>query len=228
MNEQINFLRFFFDSGKFTESSSITESILDFLPSLVYVYDTSSGRIIYSNSAFKSYVSYSKEVFQDINQLVFEEDRELYARETSIFKDLMVKETHHFNCRFNCAGQSYRYFKTFGTLLKEDAKGNTSLILFIAQDITDQMKSEEENEAKNRLFDETEELLQFGSWNWDPNTHEITWTPGMYRLFGYTKEEVGENVTIDFLLAHVLPEYQSLLQQIIRDGASEKNGFEIE
>jgi signal transduction histidine kinase len=102
------------------------------------------------------------------------------------------------------------------------------LILFIAHDITDQLKSKEEIETTRELLDETEELLQFGSWAWDLTTDTVSWTSGLYALLGYRPGEVESTTDLDCYLRHVLDEYQQPFQDVIHHALQEKTDFSYE
>lgn len=90
------------------------------------------------------------------------------------------------------------------------------------------LKSKEETEITRELQRETEDLLQFGSWEWDVSTHSVTWTSGLYSLLGYTREELTDRIDFDFYLSHVLEEYGQFLREMIEIALREKSDFDFE
>lgn len=94
--------------------------------------------------------------------------------------------------------------------------------------ITDDLKSKEEIETTRELLDETEELLQFGSWAWEISTHTVTWTSGLYSLLEYTPEEVAGRVGFDFYLSHILDEYSQSFRELIENALNAKTDFSYE
>lgn len=88
------------------------------------------------------------------------------------------------------------------------------------------MKTTEEIEAKNVLFDETEQLLQFGTWSYDVKTMDTVWTSGVTDLLGYSQEEMPGKMNREFFMSHVLPEFRSEINKLL-DGVDKKN-FEVE
>src|SRR5690606_8008412 len=78
------------------------------------------------------------------------------------------------------------------------------------------------------LLDETEELLQFGSWTWDAHTGSVSWTPGLRTMLEYTAEEVAGNASLEFFFAHVSDYSRHGLQEAIAHAISNKTGFSHE
>ncbi|MEX1240480.1 MAG: ATP-binding protein [Cyclobacteriaceae bacterium] len=120
------------------------------------------------------------------------------------------------------------YLNVFFQHNKRYYNGHAQLILFVAQDITEELKSKEEIETTRELLDETEELLQFGSWAWDISTNTVTWTSGLYSLLGYTRREVAGRIGFDFYSSHLLDEYTQSFQDLITTALKEKTDFSYE
>lgn len=90
------------------------------------------------------------------------------------------------------------------------------------------MKSKEELDTTRELLAETEELLQFGSWAWDIATHSVKWTPGLYSLLEYEREDVEDRIGLDFYLSHVLEEYSQAFRETIEGALEDKKDFVFE
>lgn len=98
----------------------------------------------------------------------------------------------------------------------------------MANDITEDFKDKEEFETTRELLDETEELLQFGSWAWELSTNIVTWTPGLYSLLEYSCKEVEGRIGLNFYLSHVLDEYRQTFEDILSTAMKEKADFSYE
>lgn len=112
-------------------------------------------------------------------------------------------------------------------------KGNvvqleTLPMLFVAHDTTDELMTKEEIDTTRELLDETEELLQFGSWTWEISTNIVSWTPGLYTLLEYSRGELEGRIGLSFYLEHVLEEYQASFHDILEDALKQKNDFAYE
>ena len=109
----------------------------------------------------------------------------LVQKELDKFNNLTDDDTYSYNSRFIHKQGDWKYFRTQGTVLRRNNNGNPASLLFIAQDITDQLQTEEEASAAKDLLSETETLLHFGTWTWDISLHKVIWSNGLYNLLGY-------------------------------------------
>lgn len=215
----VDYLKHLFDSGENT--SSFNEKIGDFFPGLIYVYDVDGAKVKYINRKLTDILGYSYDDFkasdESLFHLVFKEDVERVKEELEKFVSLKDNESYSYDSRLNRKEGSWRYFKTYGTVLRRKDDGKAASILFLAQDITDEIKSEEEVKATKELFEETEHLLQFGTWNWHLESNQIEWTKGLYDILEYKPSEI-EKVTPEFYMNHVSPESKTEFQKFIDEG----------
>lgn len=233
MNEKINFLKFFMEHNKDADTASLTEKIPDFFPALVFIYDVENKKLSYTNNRSVEYfrsiangVQYEECDF--ILNFVYHEDVPAAQHELQKIWSLEDNKTINFTCRFNHQQEVFHYFKVSGSVLYKTLDGKPGAILFIAQDINDEVKKNEEAEARELLYKETEELLQYGSWNWHIKTNCVTWTDGLCRILGYQQGEISHAISNEFFMDHVLPEYHSLLQNAIRECLENKTNFDVE
>lgn len=75
------------------------------------------------------------------------------------------------------------------------------------------------------LFNDTEELLQFGTWQWDVATDKISWSEGMYRIMGYDRDAAPQ-LSDEFYLSHVHPTDAEELRHIRSNAIATKTPFE--
>lgn len=227
MSGLIDHLKLLQEAGDNIES--FHEKIGDFFPAIVYVYDVNKRNISFVNRRLPDILGYSFEDVSELPESLFSlvppEDSELVNQELLNLAALADNDCHSYHSRLNHREGSWRYFRTTGRILKRDEAGKASSVLCIAQDITDQLKTEEEITTTRELFEETENLLQFGSWSLEPNTRAIQCTSGLYHLLECRKEEPAIT-NLDFYLQHVSEEYRGIFSEII-SGAI-KYGLEFE
>src|SRR5437868_3806012 len=121
MNDKVNFLKFFFEQGKYSEDTVPHSKIADLFPALVYIYDAETGRLSYGNRKFLDFfhIDIDNKVQENvIDNIVFNEDLAFVKTEIEKFHLLREEETHCFNCRFNHTSEEWRHFKTSGTVLR--------------------------------------------------------------------------------------------------------------
>lgn len=75
------------------------------------------------------------------------------------------------------------------------------------------------------LMNDTEELLQFGTWQWDVATDKITWSEGMYRIMGYDPRNAPQ-LSDEFYLSHVHPHDAEEFRHIRSNAIATKTPFE--
>ena len=229
MTDKINYLKLLFESGENVES--FNQKINDFFPALIYVYDPTNRKVRYINNHLTQTLGFSYEELSAsedaLMSLIFKDDVELVKTELEKFNSIKDDESLAYGCRLNHKEGSWRYFKTLGTVLRRDDGGKAASLLFIAQDITDQLKSKEETLALRELFSETEDMLQFGSWNWDEKTGKGEWTSGVYKIFEYDPSEVT-SITRDFYRKHISEEDLKRYDEAVETARAGKTSFELE
>lgn len=231
MNEKINYLNVFFKSEQNDRLSLIqSDKLVDHLPVLIFIYDPDSREIKYGNGKFRELTGY----FQDLGEggpgmasVMHPEDA---LRLATIFNVLSVDRSRLPQCKVRMIDSCghYHYHQLHANLLSESEAGQPNLILFVAHDISEALKTKEEIETTRELLDETEELLQFGSWAWDISTNTVTWTSGLYSLLGYNREEVAGRIGLDFYLDHLPEEYAQPFQEMIRNALKDRTDFSYE
>jgi PAS domain S-box-containing protein len=210
INQEINPLKLLFQST--TGNDGIPEKITDFFPAIVYIYDVSSKKLKYINRKITEMLGYTyhdvKAWEDDLMRIVHKEDVDLVRKELEKFHSLHDDESYSYNARLSHKAGGWKYFRTQGTILYRDRKGNASSLLLIAQDITSEVETGSKFKRIEELFNDTQEVLKFGVWEWDVQENKIIWSNGLYRLLGYdpVTEKDQLNITPQFYLHHIIEE----------------------
>lgn len=222
-------LRNILSSGDYNDEFLL--QVTDLFPALIYVFDADKRKLRYINRRVTDLLGYAWEDVttwdNDLNKIIFQEDQDLVSQELEKYYQLEGTNSHSYNCRMNHKAGSYRYFKTIGTVLRRNEKGAPASMLFMAQDITEQMKVEEEKIAARKLMEETEEMLQFGVWSWDKATGKTEWSNGMYALMGYDREELPE-IEENFFLSHICPHEKQEIRQKIKEAIAAGKEYRLD
>lgn len=196
---------------------------VNFFPGMVFSYDPETDRVSCLNEKLKD-LGYSLDEFQHLTNgfadLVHSDDLEKVEGLLTASALLAEGESTTFTARFVHRDGSTRWLKNHCT------KSN-QFVMVVSENITDQIKFEEEARAARLLFDETEKLLQFGSWSWSPNSDKLDWTEGMFALLDCHEVNTG-TVTVAVFLSHVLPDHSEHVESTLREAAENKKPFEIE
>lgn len=208
INQEINPLKLLFQSNSVHDG--LPEKITDFLPAIVYVYDADAHKLKYINNKLTDMLGYSYNDVQtwdsDLMCMVHKDDQENVKLELQKFNALKDDESYSYNSRLTQKVGPWKYFRTLGTVLNRDTKGRAASILFIAQDITEEIESGNQFKRIDELFNDTQELLRFGVYEWNVAENKITWSNGLYRILGYDPklEKDSLHITPEFYLQHVM------------------------
>ena len=91
-------------------------------------------------------------------------------------------------------------------------------VLIQSLDVTEHVRAEaalRESEARLRL---AQEAAKAGTWEWDLETGENTWSPELWRLYDY--EPAGREASYDTWLESILPEDRAQAAAIVGDAAT--------
>jgi PAS domain S-box-containing protein len=98
-------------------------------------------------------------------------------------------------------------------------------------DISKRKELEARQTIRDRMFQEAELAMHFGSWTWDISkaTQEpIDWTAGMYQLLGYDNASALDAVSYATFRNHVHPDDQVLVDSFIEEALQNRQPFVIE
>lgn len=204
----------------------------DFFPYIIYVLEGEEKRIRVVNKArVKDYLGYTSEEIETWNsnffQMIFKDDLDMVMSEIEKYDALEDDHDHAYQCRLNHREGDWRYFRTRGSVLKRDDGGKPKSWIFVAEDITDKTKTQEDIHALQTLVDDTEELLLYGSWSWDLKIDKMYWTNGIYHLLGYEKEDVEPTISSEFYFKHIHPEDLYLVKSVIQRAIDNNSDFDV-
>jgi PAS domain S-box-containing protein len=223
MNQSIQYLTSLSEVGD--KSKNFLEKWGGFFPAIVFIYNLERREVSCVNSKLTDYLGYAASDLENLAHgfaaLVYADDLPLVNSAIDKFDLLPNGESCIFTARFNHKDGGCRYLKC------SCSKVQSNMVMITAENVTEQMRFEEEALSTRQLFDETEKLLLFGSWSWSPKTDKLEWTEGMYELLGYHEKDVGQ-VTNEFYLKHILPEHAEHFQLVVQQSVSSGMGFELE
>jgi len=206
------------------------QKLTDFIPALVYIYDARNKKLSYINKRVTDLLGYTYGDFEewdnDLMKVIFSEDVDLVKTEIEKYYHLNGDESHEYNSRLNHKNGDWRYFKTLGTILRKSEDGTPGAFLFIAQDISDQMKASDDLKKNMQLVNDSEKLLKFGTYSHNMLTGEMVWSDGLYEIFGYEK---GESIVVndDFYLKHIYAQDRDMYLAKIDEAVKNNSNFHI-
>lgn len=91
----------------------------------------------------------------------------------------------------NAATSEYMWVLDKGRVLRRGSDGQALHIVGINTDISRRKTIEEELRKAKENLAEAQQVAHVGSWEWDLNTDQVTWSDELFRLFGYDPGEVA-------------------------------------
>src|SRR5687768_9187327 len=149
MNEKVGFLNVFFRQDSESLRFSVPHYIADHIPSLMFLYDAGSRKIQYSNQKLIDFtgVAWNESSAHFVESFIHPED--LAAFEALVFAsgDVRGKQRNQSILRFADIHGHYIFHGVEGCALNQSVTGKDPVILFIANDITEELKTKEEIET---------------------------------------------------------------------------------
>ena len=89
-----------------------------------------------------------------------------------------------------------------------------------------QAHTEELNEKRRKMLDDAEKLAQIGSFEWDIPNNKVTWSDGLYAIYGLAPDEFA--ASFEAFLEQVHPEDRNKVQATIQKAYRNGQPFTIE
>jgi len=129
-----------------------------------------------------------------------------------------------FEFRFRHKDGSWRWLEATGTnLLADPAVGG---FVVNSHDVTGRKAVDDALRQREASLAEAQQLAHIGSWEWNIASNHVTWSDGLYRIVGTTREEFVPSY--EGYLAYVHPEDRSRVHGIIGQALVNRNDFEFE
>ena len=209
-NEDLNPLKLLLDSG--SNGDEFSRKIADFFPAIIYIYDVDSRKLKYINRKVTDFLGYTFEDVEswdsDFMRLVFRDDVDLVKKELDKIFSLKDEESYSYNARLTHKQGNWKYFRTLGTVLSRDENDHAASMLFVAQDISQEVESGKKFRRLEELFNDTQDVLKFGVWEWNIPDNRMIWSSGLYRLLGYDPIAEKDQIKVcpELYLSHICEE----------------------
>jgi PAS domain S-box-containing protein len=182
------------------------ESITRAIPDILHVMELQTRKITYTSRSIAEELGYSRQQATGMKEpyflLMHEEDIHPMLAHIDAVQNAANGVVAEIEYRMKHADGSLHWFRDRDTVFKRDTNGIAIEKIGISQDITERKLQEEEITRQHAFLKQTEELAQTGSWDFNTETNEFTWSDGMYALFDIPKGlPVKPSVYLDYAVA---------------------------
>jgi PAS domain S-box-containing protein len=117
-----------------------------------------------------------------------------------------------------------RFVRSIVEAIRNDG-GEPTRIAGATQDVTEQVKARELLRESEERLRKAERLAHVGHWHWDPKSDQLSWSEGMFHIFGQTRDCTP---SYEALLGAVVTQDRERLRREIRDALADHSGFSSE
>lgn len=142
-------------------------------------------------------------------ECIHEEDRAV--AQNNIETAIAQKRFNDVTYRILVGKTTIKTIHTVGNLIFND-EGEVIEMIGTCQDITEQVKKEQELLNKNLQLNFAEEMAGLGYWSWNVKTDDVQWSDNVYRIF---EKEMHQKVRFDDAFDRTHPDDVTSFQQFI-------------
>ncbi|WP_026994711.1 ATP-binding protein [Flectobacillus major] len=211
------------------------ERFIQLIPDLVYIQEFPSKKIIFINRRFTDILGYDKD---DLIQNDFSLDFAIERADMSFSLEKIEELLHfpemtqmlEFNVSLKHKNGTCVLLRHRSMILKSEKPDTVCEILNIAEDITLLQKTNDlAIQQKNQLI-EAEKIFKYGSWELLKDAQFVTWSDGLFEVFGYDKNDFeNNNMEYGFYQKHIpLHERPQVIELSLEAVAKKKSFYEFE
>lgn len=187
------------------------------------------GRIVHYNNAMMKLTGYTHEEVPNIDSWMHkiypdEEYRKEVIRTSrrSRHNGMGVRTDEFFITRKN-GEKRYVEFSAYDVVLGEK---EAAFQIVQGEDITERKQAEQRLRRSEASLAEAQRIAHLGSWDWNIQTDELTWSDEIYRIFGLLPQEFG--ATYEAFLNSVHPRDRKFVRKSVDEVLYEKKPYSID
>lgn len=213
------------------EHTNLFEKFLGVIPDFVYLIDFNHNKIVYLNEKTGIIANYKEDEIVKldikIGSLKKAVNGQAFTRNIfNLYSDSKIGDTHSFTLEFINRDGKRHIVRNRGTLLKTNDDGTASKVVVIAEDITLETESSEQEKHRQKQLNDAERLFNYGSWEWNFGNDYVTWSNGLFDIFGYNSNDYPESkMTYGVYNQHIVPEDQVRVRELSLQAIDDKKLF---
>ncbi len=125
----------------------------------------------------------------------------------------------------NVTDVTYRWVRAFIYPVKDES-GNVQEVVLVHEDVTEQIRAQEDLRRSEASLAAAQEIAHLGSWEWDLATDEVRWSDETYRIYGYCPGEFTATADTFWKLVH--PQDVEYVRQSLHGALYEGKPYDLE
>lgn len=188
------------------EDAHLIGQIVETSPDIIYIMDLSTRQLIYSNRQIGIELGYTRNEIAQMNnpffEMLYEDDiPRMIAHLKKVQQLKNDNASLEIEYRLKNADGSLSWFCDRNSVFKRNSRGVPVEKIGICQNITSRKDQEEMRRTNLDIIQQSELLVDIGSWEYDIQTDEFKWSDGMYRLFNLPQgEEVRPEIYLEYMV----------------------------
>jgi PAS domain S-box-containing protein len=207
------------------DNSHIFQKIVQLTPYIIHIHRLSDFKLLFANSKLHEILGYHTTDIEGANHSIFFEDKDpLFKENLHLLKENDVQEYESTVLHKN--GKEHIFLTRLNPFVWDES-GKVAEVLCLSEDITQQRQHIENLRHREVIMSEAENLLKFGSWEWNIEKDELFWSDGVCEIFGYHhRKGLPEKLNSAFYASHLLEDIET--ENYIKTKLAEKKNYDIE
>jgi PAS domain S-box-containing protein len=177
--------------AKLLENEHLTQKILNSTPNLIYIYDLTDNRNVYSNKEVTEFLGYSAEQITAMGSKLFAnilhpDDAKAVAEHHARFLDAQDNTVYEIDYRMRHANGQWRWLHSHDMLFQRTPEGKVKQILGTCEDVTEQKRIQDEKIILSDLFNLATDAICVH----DLDGNFLFFNNATCKLFGYNNKEL--------------------------------------
>lgn len=219
------------ESFNSSKQSDVFENFLRAIPDFVYLIDFKNNKIVYLNEKTGIIAHYKEEEIFNLDIKISSIKKIVSGRALTdsifnLYNDTSIGDTRSFIFEFINKDGKRHIVRNRGTLLKVNEEGEASKVVVIAEDITAETESSEQELHRQKQLNDAERLFNYGSWEWYLGNEYVTWSNGLFDIFGYDGSDYPESKMVYGVYnQHIVPEDKQRVKDLSLKAIANKQPF---
>jgi PAS domain S-box-containing protein len=207
-------------------SKIFIDSVLENLPSMIFVKDAKDLRFLRFNKAGEELLGYRRD------ELLGKNDYDIFPKEEADFFITKDREVLRSGCLLDIPeepiqtrGNGLRFLHTKKIPIC-GTDGMPQYLLGISEDITDRKQAEEALQQNEARLNAAQRIAHIGSWDLDLVENVLTWSDEMYRIFEIDAAHFGASYAAFLELVH--PDDRQFVNESYTESVANRTCYNIE